>query len=68
MAIVLPLAVAAFVHLCSDAATRATQAPLAASEVTAELARTVSFGLVDSEPASPAQAERANVTLQQQPL
>ncbi len=68
LAIVVPLAAAAFLHLCSDAAQRFTQAPLAASEGTAELARTVSYGLVGNESASSAQAGRTTATLQPQPM
>lgn len=46
LAIVVPLAAAAFLHICSDVASRASQAPLAANQLTAELARTVSYGLI----------------------
>ncbi|MGH8781115.1 hypothetical protein [Paraburkholderia sp.] len=46
LAIVVPLAAAAFLHICSDAASRASQAPLAANQLTAELARTVSYGFI----------------------
>jgi hypothetical protein len=42
--------------------------PLAASEVTAELARTVSYGLVGDEAAAAQQAARTNVTLQAEPM
>jgi hypothetical protein len=68
LAIVLPLAAAAFLHLCSSAVKHSSAAPLAASEVTAELARTVSFGFVSDKPEASAQAVRTNVTLQTQPL
>ncbi|GAB7523673.1 hypothetical protein PBS_26580 [Paraburkholderia sp. 2C] len=68
LAIVLPLAAAAFVHLCSNAVQHASAAPLAASEVTAELARTVSFGFVDDDHEASAQSMHTNVTLQSQPL
>jgi hypothetical protein len=67
LAIVLPLAVVAYLHLCS-AVKHANATPLAASEVTAELARTVSYGLVGAESASPGEAARTNVTLQTAPL
>lgn len=46
LAIVLPLAVAAWVHASKTAT---GQAPLAAEELTAELARAVSYGLVGGE-------------------
>jgi hypothetical protein len=68
LAIVLPLAAAAFLHLCSTAVKHANAAPLAASEVTAELARTVSYGFVSDDRDAPAQTVRTNVTLQTQPL
>ncbi len=58
-AIVVPLAAAAYLHICGDAASRASQAPLAADQLTAELARAVSYGMVDSSttlPAKPAHA------------
>ncbi|QYD67504.1 hypothetical protein KZJ38_14215 [Paraburkholderia edwinii] len=68
LAIVLPLAAVAFLHLCSTAVKHASSAPLAASEVTAELARTVSYGFVDDDHAATAQSMHTNVTLQSQPL
>ncbi|MDE1183917.1 hypothetical protein [Paraburkholderia sp.] len=49
LAIVLSLAAAALIHICGDVVARAHQAPLAADEVTAQLARAISFGLVDDE-------------------
>jgi hypothetical protein len=53
LAIVLPLAVAGYLHFCNGAK-RAAQAPLAADEFTAELARAVSYGMVDGAPSAPA--------------
>ncbi|CAG4886030.1 hypothetical protein [Paraburkholderia gardini] len=58
LAIVLPLAVAAYVHICSEAASRATQPPLAAGQFTAELARAVSYGLVGDDTSMPAKSLR----------
>ncbi|MEZ0602317.1 hypothetical protein ACAX43_09240 [Paraburkholderia sp. IW21] len=58
-AIVVPLAVAASLHIRGDAASRASQAPLAAGQLTAELARAVSYGMVDSGPTLPAKPRRA---------
>ncbi|MGF6599510.1 hypothetical protein P3T23_004238 [Paraburkholderia sp. GAS448] len=52
LAVILPLAAAAYIHACSDAASRASQAPLAAGQLTAELARAVSYGLVDDASAA----------------
>jgi uncharacterized BrkB/YihY/UPF0761 family membrane protein len=68
LAIVLPLAAAAFLYLCSSAVKHTNPMPLAASEVTAELARTVSYGLVGDEAAAAQQAARTNVTLQAEPM
>jgi hypothetical protein len=56
LAIVLPLAAAAYVHICNDAASRATQTPLAAGQFTAELARAVSYGLVSEDASMPAKS------------
>ncbi|MFC6313333.1 hypothetical protein E2553_00730 [Paraburkholderia dipogonis] len=47
LAIVVPLAAAAYLHICGDAASRVPQAPLAADQLTAELARAVSYGMID---------------------
>ncbi len=57
LAVIVPLAAVAYLHAYGDAA---THAPLAAQQVTAELARTVSYGLVADEPekALPAAAQR----------
>lgn len=59
LAIVVPLAAAAFLHFCGDAASRAPQAPLAADQLTAELARAVSYGMIDGSSALPAKRMRA---------
>jgi hypothetical protein len=59
LAIVVPLAAAAFLHLCGDAASRVPQAPLAAEQLTAELARTVSYGMVEDNSSMQAKPMRA---------
>ncbi|WP_323043880.1 hypothetical protein [Paraburkholderia sp.] len=59
LAIVVPLAAAACVHIGGDAASRASQAPLAADQLTAELARAVSYGMVGNATALPAKPARA---------
>jgi hypothetical protein len=59
LAIVVPLAAAACLHICGDAASRSAQAPLAADQLTAELARAVSYGMVDSRATLPAKPMRA---------
>ncbi|TKC82593.1 hypothetical protein FAZ69_26280 [Trinickia terrae] len=43
LAVIVPLAAVAYLHAYGDAA---THAPLAARQVTAELARTVSYGYI----------------------
>ncbi|MFM0550662.1 hypothetical protein P0D69_06735 [Paraburkholderia sediminicola] len=59
LAIVVPLAAAAYLHICGDAASRASQAPLAADQFTAELARAVSYGMIDDAVTQPAKPMRA---------
>ncbi|PRY07601.1 hypothetical protein [Paraburkholderia sp. BL25I1N1] len=59
LAIVLPLAAAAYLHICGNAASRAPQATLAADQLTAELARAVSYGMIDDASTLPAKPMRA---------
>ena len=59
LAIVVPLAAAAYLHICGDAASRVSQAPLAADQFTAELARAVSYGMIDDASTLPAKPMRA---------
>lgn len=59
LAIVVPLAAAAYLHICGNAASRASQTPLAADQLTAELARAVSYGMVDATSTLPAKPMRA---------
>ncbi|WCM18439.1 hypothetical protein NDK50_13350 [Paraburkholderia bryophila] len=63
LAVVAALAVAAYLHICGDAASRAKQAPLAADQLTAELARAVSYGMIDDRSTLPAKPLRAVVTM-----
>jgi len=63
LAVILPLAATAYVHALSDAASRAPQAPLAAGQLTAELARTVSYGLVGDAARGPGKTMREAATL-----
>ncbi|WP_144146134.1 hypothetical protein [Paraburkholderia sp. BCC1884] len=58
-AIVVPLAAAAYLHIGGSAASRASQAPLAADQLTAELARAVSYGMIDDASTLPAKPMRA---------
>ncbi|MEC5405822.1 hypothetical protein VOM14_09640 [Paraburkholderia sp. MPAMCS5] len=58
LALVLALAAVAYLHICGDAASRARQAPLAADQVTAELARAVSYGMIDDAAPPPARPLR----------
>ncbi|MFP3563216.1 hypothetical protein [Paraburkholderia sp. SIMBA_030] len=62
-AIVVPLAAAAYLHICGDAASRAPQAPLAADQLTAELARAVSYGMVGDVATLPARPARVVTSL-----
>ncbi|MFM0228413.1 hypothetical protein [Paraburkholderia dipogonis] len=59
LAIVVPLAAAAYLHICGDAASRVSQAPLAADQLTAELARAASYGMIDDASTLPAKPMRA---------
>lgn len=56
LAIVGLLASIALVHIGGNVAARASQAPLDADHVTAELARAVSYGMIDAAAALPAKA------------
>ena len=53
LALFVPLAAAAYLHLCSGTASRIAQPPLAADQLSAELARTVSYGFVGSDAVAP---------------
>jgi hypothetical protein len=59
LAIVVPLAAVAYLHICGNTASRASQAPLDADQLTAELARAVSYGMIDADSALPAKPMRA---------
>ena len=59
LAVIVPLAAVAYLHAYGDAA---QHAPLAAHEVTAELARTVSFGYVTDGAAKELPAVHRNVS------
>ncbi|MFM0740250.1 hypothetical protein PQQ51_23675 [Paraburkholderia xenovorans] len=58
LAIVVLLAAATYFHVWRDAASRASQAPLAADQLTAELARAVSYGMIDDTSPLPAKPMR----------
>ena len=62
LVIVVPLAAVACLHLYNGAAGQTFQSPLAAERVSAELARTVSYGFVGGDTAMP------SATLPAQPL
>jgi hypothetical protein len=59
LAIVVPLVALAYLHIGGNAASRASQAPLDADQLTAELARAVSYGMIDAASALPAKPMRA---------
>ena len=68
VAIVVPLALAACLHLFNQPASTTPQAPLAADRVSAELARTVSYGFVGNEAAMPDDTLRATAAMPAQAL
>jgi hypothetical protein len=63
LAIVVPLAAMAYLHFSGNGASRASQTPLDADQVTAELARAVSYGMIDAASALPAKPMRATTTM-----
>ncbi|WP_027775432.1 hypothetical protein [Paraburkholderia caledonica] len=63
LAIVLALAGVAYLQICGDMASRGSQAPLAADRLTAELARAVSYGMIDDTSSLPAKPLRAVTAL-----
>jgi hypothetical protein len=63
LAIVVPLAALAYLHINGQTASRASQMPLDASHLTAELARAVSYGMIDAASALPAKPMRAATTI-----
>jgi hypothetical protein len=63
LAVFVLLAAAAYLHVCSEAASRVVQSPLAADQLTAELARTVSYGFVSDDTVVPAKPMRAVVAM-----
>jgi hypothetical protein len=65
LAVVVPLAAVAYLHLYNGAA---AQSPLAAERVSAELARTVSYGFVGGDVAMPADTMPATARLPAQAM
>lgn len=68
MAIVVPLALAACLNLFNQSNMQPSQAPLAADRVSAELARTVSYGFVGVEAVLPADTLRVTAAMPAQAL
>jgi uncharacterized BrkB/YihY/UPF0761 family membrane protein len=64
LAVVMPLAAAACLYVSGETASRIAQRPLGANQLTAELARTVSYGLVGSDPVPSGKSARAVASLQ----
>ena len=64
LAVFVPLAAAAYLYVSGEAASRMAQAPLGADQLTAELARTVSYGLVGDARVLPVKPMRAVAALQ----
>jgi len=61
LAVFMPLAAAAYLYVSGESASRIAQAPLGAGQFTAELARTVSYGLVGNETGSRVKPMRVSV-------
>ncbi|APA84459.1 hypothetical protein BJG93_02920 [Paraburkholderia sprentiae WSM5005] len=59
LAIAVPLAVLAALHINGQTASSRSQMPLDANHLTAELARAASYGLIDAAPALPSEPMRA---------
>ncbi|KXU86312.1 hypothetical protein CI15_17760 [Paraburkholderia monticola] len=59
LAIVVPLAALAYLHINGQTASRASQMPLDANHLSAELARAVSYGMIDAASALPAKPMRS---------
>ncbi|MBP0593116.1 hypothetical protein J8I87_26060 [Paraburkholderia sp. LEh10] len=68
LAIVLPLVAIAYLHLYNGTAAQSSQSPLAADRVSAELARTVSYGFVGADAAMPTQPLSATARMPAQVL
>ena len=64
LAMFVPLAAAACLYVSGETASRIAQPPLGADQLTAELARTVSYGLVGNDTGSSVKPIRAVVSLQ----
>jgi len=58
LAIVVPLVALAYLHIGSQLNSRAPQTPLDANHLTAELARAVSYGMIDTSAALPSKPMR----------
>jgi len=63
LALVVGLAAVAYLHICGDLAARGSQAPLAADQLTAELARAASYGMIDDASSAPVKPLRTVTTL-----
>ncbi|WP_429267414.1 hypothetical protein [Paraburkholderia sp. EB58] len=64
VAVVMPLAAAACLYVSGETVSRIAQPPLGANQLTAELARTVSYGLVGNDPVRSGKSVRAVASLQ----
>jgi uncharacterized BrkB/YihY/UPF0761 family membrane protein len=64
VAVVMPLAAAACLYVSGETASRIAQPPLGANQLTAELARAVSYGLVGNDPVRSGKSVRAVASLQ----
>lgn len=64
LAVFVPFAAAAYLYLSSATASPMAQSPLGADQLTAELARTVSYGLVGEDSAARVKPMRAVTSVQ----
>ena len=64
LAVFMPLAAAAYLYTSGESASRVAQPPLGASQLTAELARTVSYGLVGNDAGSRVKPMRTVASMQ----
>ncbi|WP_233830892.1 hypothetical protein [Paraburkholderia sp. ZP32-5] len=63
LAIVVPLVALAYLNIGSRANSRVPQTPLDANHLTAELARAVSYGMIDTSAALPAKPMRGTTAV-----
>jgi hypothetical protein len=63
LALFLPFVVAACLHVCNETTLRIAQPPLGADQLSAELARAVSYGYVGSDATAPVKRRHVVVAM-----